>query len=147
MGGGRSKWLREEGDGDWGRQEGRDNHGAANQGFQNTEITRRTDDVRFQRNNVTGLADNSGYPAGQSNHMQSKEGNPNKGFNNGLDSEELYGLNLEERKRQRSEAHYTTTQTQQTDVSTKASTLSTADCVETSTIVLAKLAEQASQLQ
>ena len=72
----------------------------------------------------------------------------NKVFNaDGLDSDELYGLNLEERKRQRTEAQYQALQTNQMDRPTKDSTLSYEDCVETSSTVLAKLAQQASQGQ
>lgn len=39
-GGNRSKWLREEGDGEWGRKDGKDNYEAENPGFQNTELAR-----------------------------------------------------------------------------------------------------------
>lgn len=62
----------------------------------------------------------------------------------GLDTDELDGLKLEERKRQRIEAHLSGVQTHPTDITNKESTLSYNDCVETSITELAKLARQAS---
>lgn len=103
-GGSKSKWLREEGDGDWGRQKGRDTHRAENQGFQNTRSTRPTTDLRVQRDSTNNKADISGYSVGYENNMQPNEGNSKMSNTNGLDSDELYGLNLEERKRQRVDA-------------------------------------------
>lgn len=110
--GGRSKWLREEDDGDWGRKEGKGNHGVENQGFQTTKVSHQTEEVRDRKDNITNLADNRGYSVKLSNHVQAKVGNSKSGKNNGLDSDELYGLNLEERKRQRSEAHFTISPTE-----------------------------------
>lgn len=140
-----SKWLID--DSDWGRQEGMNNHKADNQGFQKAEFTRPIDRSRFQRDNVMVIPDKSGYLNFPANNIQSREGNSNNIKNNGLDSEELYGLSLVERKRQRNEAHFTGSQIKQTDGLTNDSTLSTDDCVETSSHLLAKLVKQASQLQ
>lgn len=67
--------------------------------------------------------------------------------NNGVDNDELYGLNLEERKRQRSQAHSFMDQTKQKNSANMDSTLSNVDCVGTPDTVLAKLAEQASRGQ
>lgn len=103
----RSKWLREEGDGEWRRKEGKDNYEAENQGFQNTGLARPTTNLHIRGDN----ADKSGYVNADGNNLRSEAGKSKVDINNGLDSEELYGLNLEERKRQRIEAQFTNMQT------------------------------------
>lgn len=81
------------------------------------------------------------------NNVSAKAGNSNLSNDNGLDADELYGLNMEERKRQRIEAQFTTVQTQQKDTTTKDPTISNVDFSGTSSILLAQLATQASQQQ
>lgn len=57
----------------------------------------------MSRDNTTVFADISSI-SNYGINMKRKEGNSNPVGFNGLDLEEQYGLNLEERKRQRSEA-------------------------------------------
>lgn len=137
----RSKWLRAEGEGDWGRQEVRDTHRAENQGFQ----TRAATDGRSQRDKTHKKADILGYTNNYGTEMQLKEGNLNLNDSTGLDSDELYGLALEERKRQRVEAQLNKTQVHVSNVPNKDSILSHRDCIETSSNLEATLARQASR--
>ncbi|KAL8101115.1 hypothetical protein AgCh_033122 [Apium graveolens] len=53
---------------------------------------------RDQRGNITIHTDISGQPIFAANNSELKEGNINSSDFNGLDNEEQYGLNLEERK-------------------------------------------------
>ena len=55
-GGSKSKWLREEGAGDWGPRKGMDNHSAENQGIQKPEFARPTTNSRIQRDKVSNSA-------------------------------------------------------------------------------------------
>lgn len=63
---------------------------------------------------------------------------------NGPEEDELSGLNIEERKRQRSEAHEFSDTTIFNQHSHQGSVLSHNDCPDTTTNVLATLARQAS---
>ena len=146
-GGSKSKWLREEGDGDWGRRKRMDNYNTENQGFQKTDWSRSPIDLHDQRNKGNNSAKNQGYSGEYGSNVTAKAGNSNSSNTNGLDADELYGLNLEERKRQRKEAQYTVLQTQQTDTTIKEPTLSNGDCAGTFPILMTKLATQASQQQ
>lgn len=143
----KSKWLREDGGAEGWRSAGKENQYATNQEFQNANFSRATDGTRFQENIDADLADKTGSTKVQTNQIKSRDNYQVTSNNNGLDSDELYGLNMEERKRQRSEAHVTISQIKQTIVSPMDSTLSNDDCVETSSDFLAKLAEQASHPQ
>ena len=109
------------------------------------DSARQATDLRDERRNATNKADISGYTVGYVHDKQAHEGNSNKNESNGSDQEELYGLSLEERKRQRTKTQVNVAQTKQKDISVKDSTLSHEDCVETSSIFLAKLARQAGQ--
>ncbi|KAK1388659.1 hypothetical protein POM88_016837 [Heracleum sosnowskyi] len=95
------KWS---GAGDWERQKGPTNYDAENQGFQKTENTHPATDLRDQRDKGSTVAKNQGYGSDYVTNVTTKAGNSNLNKETGLDSEELYGLNLEERKRQRTEA-------------------------------------------
>lgn len=144
----KSKWLRDEGDGGWNRDSDKSNRfqeNQENQSFRDPNISHDDMHMRDQRGNVTTRADFSEKTGDTAN--KSNLGGKSKTFeSNGLDPEELYGLNMEERKRQRSEAHITTTKNTKNDTPNSGSTLSGSDCVETTPQFLATLAEQASQL-
>lgn len=153
MEGGKSKWLREETDSEWGRQDGGTKQGTTNQGFQKNNYSGQSDKSHNYRDggSKTTQSDSLKERAGNIfNVEKEREGNTFNVQDNGLyglDSEELYGLNLEERKRQRSEAHGPDMQTRQSFVPNKDSTLSKVDCVESSSNLLATLATQASHQQ
>lgn len=102
---------------------------------------------RDSTENSTGYADISGNSKFETNNSGPKEGNSDGIDVDGLDLEEQYGLKLDERKRERSEAHYNVTQTRHLNNTNKDSIFSDADCVETSSHLMAKLTKQASQLQ
>ena len=69
-------------------------------------------------------------------------------FNNyGPEEDELDGLNLEERKRRRSEAHGFISTGFNKETVPMESVLSNVDCTESHTQFLAQLAQQASQQQ
>lgn len=144
--GSRSKWLREEGDEDWGRRTSMDNHNPDNQGFQNPDLVQSSRSRRINRDNTAGFNSNTGKANISADKQFHKEGNLNFVGPDGLDMDEYYGLNLEERKRQRSEAQDTVLQTKNKTSTNMDFNLSNADCEETSPTFLAKLAaQQASQ--
>lgn len=146
-GGNLSKWLREDGDGDWGRQLGVDNSKAGHQGFQNRNSPRVDLSARVNRDNTFVFMDISGKSTSRVTNLENKEGNLNGNEADGLDSKEQYGLNLEDRKRQRSETYVNAAQVKNQNISNKESTLSDADCVGTSSTFLVKPVKQASQQQ
>lgn len=73
------------------------------------------------------------------------EGNEFSNLLNGPEEDELSGLKIEERKRQRSESHEFLDTASVTQHSHKGSVLSHNDCSDTTPIDLAKIARQASQ--
>ncbi|KAL1803146.1 hypothetical protein ACET3Z_031793 [Daucus carota] len=139
MGSNTSKWLREDGAGEWSKQVGRDNV-STNTGFQNPTSTHPVTSTRIHRGGSTVHADISGHATYTTGSAEHKEGNSNVFECDGPDTDEHYGLNLEERKRQWREVHTAEPQTKYQDKQNKDSTLSDTDCVETSPSFLAKLA-------
>lgn len=144
VGGSRSKWLREDGDGDWGRQVGTGSSKAGSQGVQNPNFVHYGMSSRGARDQTTIFADNQGKFNLRDINQSHKEGNSNVVGLDGLDLEEQNGLIFEERKRRRSEFQVNAAQLNKYTTSMD-STLSGTDCLETSLILLAKLTKQASQ--
>lgn len=143
-GGGRSKWLVKYDDGEWGRQVERDNDKAVKLKFQKTNF-RRTEEIMRDRRDSTAInAGNSGPSGLPIYNSKQKEGNLKDIGPDGLDSEEQYGLNLEERKRQRRESHDNETQQIQQGKNSLDSAFSETNCLETTPSFWAKLAVQAS---
>ncbi|KAL1829331.1 hypothetical protein ACET3Z_007743 [Daucus carota] len=146
-GGVKSRWLREDSDGEWGRQAKTVFSNTDNQGIQNPDSSRVDRPTRVNREDTTVFTDISGNSKSRVINLEHKEGNSNVAGFDGPDSDEHYGLNLEDRKRQRSEAQVTGAQTKNLHTINKESMLSGSDCMETTPTFLAKLATQASQSQ
>lgn len=124
---------------------GRDNGKAVKEGYQNTDFMRTDTSMRDHKRAETTHADFTGQTDLIANIPMYKEGNSNDFVPDGSDTEEQYGLSLEERKRQRREAHNPIPQKKKQVNNSKDSILSNSDCVETSPSLLAKLAMKASQ--
>lgn len=122
-------------------------YGAENQEFRKTGFTRPVTDLRDQGDKSNNAAKNQGYGNEFVTDISTKAGNPYLNKENGLDREELYGLNLEESKRQRTEAQISVVQNEQIEATTKDPHFSNGDDAGTSSNLLAKLAPQASQPQ
>lgn len=138
----KSKWLREEGDGDWNLRYGKDNSQQQNG---EGSIPNFTHAGNQMWNKQDCMADLSGAIGGSNLNSKIVGGN-NYGLDlNGPEEEELDGLNLEERKRRRSEAHVFNGTGLEKEKNTMEPGLSTADCPDSQTILLAKLTQQASQ--
>ncbi|KAL8126745.1 hypothetical protein AgCh_013868 [Apium graveolens] len=101
-GGVTSKWLRGDGDGAWGRQGEMDSSTAGNTGFQKSDPMR-AGSSRDNRERSTVPSDITGISNFGNNKVVHKGGNLNINGPEYLDLEEQYGLNLEDRKRQRSD--------------------------------------------
>lgn len=104
-GGSKSKWLKDDGDDDWGRKVGLDNYKAENQGFQTPNFSSAGTPQRDFREKTTLFANIPDKSSFTSNNLKHRKGISKNSVTDGLDSKEQYGLNLEEIKRQRSEAH------------------------------------------
>lgn len=144
---GKSKWLREDGDDDWGNRKGKDNYYQQFSGEQSTNIVKVGDHGRDSSMAGKDVANFTGFSNQLAGNLISKEKAAT--FNNSLtgpDEEELIGLQVEDRKRRRNGPYENESMItdggilQHTD-----SVLSNADCSESSVPDLATLAQQASQ--
>lgn len=124
-----------------------DNYKAQILGIQNRDNARSRYQMANRRDNKVEFARNSGKTGFMDVNSKSKEGNTSTIFYDGPESEKLNGLKLEDRKRQRSEAHDVMQTVNQGETTPKDSVLSNDDCTETSLNYLATLTRQASQLQ
>lgn len=146
-GGGKSKWLREESDSGWENIFGKDEVKARSSGIQKPDIMQSSTHAVSGFGNVVGVATNQGLSVVMGNNLNLMEGNPGTTLVDGPEDDELDGLRLEERKRQRSEAHvYSNMDFDKVNKTTDA-VLSHNDCTESHSTYLAKLARQASQSQ
>ncbi|KAL8156424.1 hypothetical protein AgCh_001495 [Apium graveolens] len=142
----KSKWLRDEKDGDWGEKFGKDNYYNQSadwqEGMKGKESYFRSRSRGIVISNVTNLGAQSG----------GENSNVSAGYfkTNGPTEDELVGLNIEERKRRRSgldtkEYMETDRSIGDTEISPMEAILSNKDCIVSSSPALAKLAMQASQ--
>lgn len=146
---GKSKWLREEDDHEWEARVGRDNCQEKIKEFDlqdkgKSEMMGRNSRDMFS--DLSGKQVNNTFSNSQAGHSQDKAGG------NGLDQEELNGLNIEARKRSRNEIDYVVLKETGLGLEKMVNgdthmeaTLSRSDCVVSSSIVLAKPVQQASQ--
>lgn len=104
-GGSRSKWLREEGDDSWGSKFGNDAGKERFSGFQNPDYPRSDNNQPNKRNNIISKVVITGDKDYMEINSNLEKGNVFQKLTNGPEEEELNGLKLEERKRQRIEAH------------------------------------------
>lgn len=140
---GRSKWLRDDSTEDWG-----DNHGKdKDKNIQNLNEGREEGSQRQRRNSVNDNAHNMGYASNGDILKDRRAGNDLSQQNFGPQSGELDGLVVEERKRQRVGLHDNMDLDKNYENTTSDSGLSGRDCTESSTNILATLAQQASQTQ
>lgn len=147
-GGSRSKWLRDEGNGDWGSSYGKDNQRQNFSGVQNPINVHAGNQESNKREVTTGIAKNQGLTDNVSNNSNLMGRNPFTNSPVGPEEDESLGLNPEERKRRRSEASlYSDVPGIAEHAQQKESLLSHDDCNESNQSFLAKLAEQASQLK
>lgn len=144
-GGGRSKWLREEGDEDWGGRKGKDNYNQQHSEIQIPDIARTGSQRQDKRDNSVNVAVKTGKTDMMIFNSNSLEGNKTASYYDGLDKDELDGLNVENVKRPRNEAHEFKSTVNQSGVINKDSVLSNIDCTGASSPILATLARQASQ--
>lgn len=138
---GRSKWLRDEGTEEWGGNLGSDK----DQGSQNSNAAQSGGSYRQERKVVEDISgflnyDKKGVREGE------LEGNVSKEII-GPDPNELDGLIVEERKRQRTGTNDNMDLDKNFNTSKPGSGLSSVDCTESSSHVLATLALQASHRQ
>lgn len=143
----KSKWLREEGDGEWGNSYGKDNLKQQNPEQSIPSFMRAVSPTLKRRDCSADSANISGVTGGNISNSNVVGGNANSLNNNGPEEEELDGLSLEERKRRRSEAHGFISTGINKETSSMDSVLSNGDCSESHTQSLATLAQQASQQQ
>lgn len=141
-GGGRSKWLREEGGSDWSSKLGNDNYYQHDLG----DSISRNKETDQGRKEVVSIPDLVGGSTVAGKVSKIKEGNQFKKSGFGpQEEEELSGLMFEERKRQRSENEGLFEKVVSGNNSTTDSGLSGLDYSDSSPQFLAKLAVQASQ--
>lgn len=146
-GGGKSKWLKEESDSGWENRFGKDEVKARSSGIQKPDIMQSSTHAVSGFGNVVGVATNQGLSVVVGNNLNLLEGKPGKTLVDGPEDDELDGLPLEERKRQRSEAHvYSNMDFDKVNKTTDA-VLSHNDCTKSHSTYLAQLVRQASQSQ
>ncbi|KAK1360611.1 hypothetical protein POM88_045085 [Heracleum sosnowskyi] len=142
FGGGRSKWLREDGDGDWSGNSGSDNYYQQDLGDP-ISTNKETERIGKEVVSIPNLAGRDNVVVKIS---KVKEGKQVKYSGTGpQEDEELSGLLFEERKRQRSEMDGPFERTIAGNSSKPGSRLSDLDYPESSPQFLATLAMQASQ--
>lgn len=143
----KSKWLREEGDGEWGQKYGMDNYQQQSREVPIPNIPQTGTQSGKQKDIVIGFANISGGSDKASKNSKNMGGNFKPITTVGPDEEELDGLNLEERKRRRSEAHGYTSNLVIDENTTMETGLSTNDCSDSLNQQTATLAQQASRQQ
>ncbi|KAL1809657.1 hypothetical protein ACET3Z_026647 [Daucus carota] len=134
----RSKWLRDERDEDWGAKSGIDSYFSADEG-----VKQQSGSVIRKESTSKAILSGSNCQLGYSNMMA---GSSLFKLDNGPSTQELVGLNMDERKRRRETDTNELMEVeggQVTSVSEPA--LSRRDLAASSPEFLAKLAEQASQ--
>lgn len=141
-----SRWLRDDRDGEWGKNLGDDSYGQHFAGGQVGGTVKENSQRRYFRDNMQGgvqksgtkdMIENSNFPS--SNQIIK--------FGIGPTEEELSGLNVNERKRTRSgpkDDEFMDTEGSNRGIHTDA-ILSNEDCVASQTNLLATLAKKASQ--
>lgn len=140
---GRSKWLRDEGSEEWNGNFGRD----SNQGIQILNAAQFGGSQRQGRKVVEDIAGCSDISKKGVILGRDKEGNYFSKQTDGPELDELNGLIVEERKRQRTGLNENMDLDKSYNTVTSDSGLSREDCTESSSSDLAKLAQQASQYQ
>lgn len=138
----RSKWLREEGDVNWGKKIGKDN----NQGFQNHMSAKNAGFQQEVDNAAVMRERNKGIIIQEVNFADGSEGIPFS-TNSGPMDKELDGLDIEERKRKRVGPNESMDVVGGSSTAKSDSGLSTVDCTDSSPLLMATLAKQASQFQ
>lgn len=139
-GGSKSKWLRDENDGEWRREEGKDKHDEQFSGDtfpKNKGVTDMPLNMRGKSVNHTVISEQTGGASHISNLKGGKFCIPS----NGPEEEEMDGLLFEERKRQRSEVVKSPNEISN-KVTNNESVFSNSDYIESSPTILAKLAQQ-----
>lgn len=140
---GKSKWLREEGDDDWGGRYGKDSN--IQIGTDNQEQNLRKEGI-YQRNIRDKKSEGSKLKEVVKTNLRNAGEFSNVERPDGLSDEELIGLDVEERKRKRlAIMHEDNMETEREGIHQNEHVLSNEDCTGSNNTTLATLAQQASR--